>query len=159
MRSTSMSASLRAAMSAPDSRRTSSQTPNRPASSSSSRTWRRSAPQIVLEDLRQLASCGQRDEFPAVLETARLYDSMEQGGWQAWDDLLEMGRLHDALEQRSRISGDRRYRHAAGLAPCSPDLGFAPAQCSRDADEHGRRSLFAWALTDSECHAIRGRPI
>ena len=98
-RSTSISASVCAATPAPDSISTSSQTPKRSASNCSSRPGLAGAPQVEIEDARQLAGCRQRHQLAAILESTALNDPVKHLGWQSRDDVREVRRVQNAIEQ------------------------------------------------------------
>ena len=61
--------------------------------------WRASAPDVDVEDAPQLPGRGQRHELRAVLEAAGLNHPMQDFGLQLRDDLREVGRVQQPLEQ------------------------------------------------------------
>src|SRR5262249_7646453 len=62
------------------------------------------APQVAIEDHRQLRGRRQRHELAAILESAALNDPMQDFGLQPRDDLREVRRVQNALEQSPRVS-------------------------------------------------------
>jgi hypothetical protein len=66
--------------------------------------WLGRAPQVEIEDGRQLAGCRQRHELAAILESTALYDPVKHLGWQSRHDMREVRRLQNAIEQRARVS-------------------------------------------------------
>ena len=72
------------------------------------------APQIEIEDRRQLTGCRQRHELAAILESAVLYDAVQQFRGQARDDVREVRRVENPHEQRTRVL-DGALRKAVAL--------------------------------------------
>jgi hypothetical protein len=66
--------------------------------------WLANAPQVEVEDTRQLAGCRQRHELAAILESTALDDAVKHLGWQSRDDVHETWRVQNAIEQRTRVS-------------------------------------------------------
>ena len=59
----------------------------------------RRTPEIQIEDALQLFGRRQGDELAAVFESASLNDTMDQLWLQSRDDIREVGRAQDAIEQ------------------------------------------------------------
>ena len=66
--------------------------------------WLASAPQVEIEDTRQLVGCRQRHELAAILESTALNDPVKHLGWQSRDDVREVRRVQNAIEQTTRVS-------------------------------------------------------
>ena len=66
--------------------------------------WLASAPQVEIEDTRQLVGRRQRHELAAILESTALNEPVQHLGLQSRDDLREVRRVQDAIEQRTRVS-------------------------------------------------------
>jgi hypothetical protein len=62
---------------------------------------RRRPPQIEIENPRQLAGCRQCDQLAAVLESTMLDDAMEHFGLQPGNNVREMWRGQQTVEQSS----------------------------------------------------------
>ena len=111
---------------APDSTSTSSHTPKRSASNCSSRPGWPARHKSRSKTRRQLVGCRQRHELAAILESAALNDPVKHLGLQSRDDVREVRRVQNAIEQTTRVSGVRapagrfaapRRRWAAGESP------------------------------------------
>ena len=104
--------------------------------------WLGRSPQVEVENTRQLAWCRQRDELAAILESTVLNHTVKDLGRQSRDDVHEVRRFEDAIEQaapvpalsfgwtvalttraarapcrcdvRATTSGTDRFRHAPG---------------------------------------------
>ncbi len=63
--------------------------------------WLGRAPQVEVEDRRQLAGCRQRHELAAILESAVLDDAVQHLRWQSRDDVREVRRVQNPIEQRA----------------------------------------------------------
>ena len=61
--------------------------------------WLGGAPQVEIKDTRQLVGCRQRHELAAILESTALNDSVKQLRLQSRDDLREVWRVQNAIEQ------------------------------------------------------------
>ena len=77
------------------------------------------APQIEIKYAFELVGCGQRDEFAALLESTRLNNLVKQSGLQLRDDLREMRRIQNALNQRT----SREIWYQRAIALLTPGLG------------------------------------
>ena len=75
--------------------------------------WLGRAPQVEIEDRRQLAGCRQRNELPAILESAVLNDAVKNLWWQSRDDVREVRRSQNPIEQRTRVSDGTLRRAVA----------------------------------------------
>jgi hypothetical protein len=62
--------------------------------------WRANAPDIEIEDAPELLGRGKRHEFRTILEAAGLNHPMKDFGLKPRDDLREVGRIQQAVEQR-----------------------------------------------------------
>ena len=72
--------------------------------------WLAGAPQVEIEDARQLAGRRQRHELAAILESTALNDPVKHLGWQSRDDVREVRRVQNAIEQRTRVGLGIRHR-------------------------------------------------
>lgn len=61
------------------------------------------APQVKIENLRQLLGRRQRHDLAAILKPTALNDPVEQIGPQPGDDLLEVWRVQNAIEQATPV--------------------------------------------------------
>ena len=66
--------------------------------------WPIGAPQVEIEDTRQPVGRGQRDELAARLEPARLNDPVQHLGLQPRNDVREVRRVQNAIEQTTVVS-------------------------------------------------------
>ena len=67
------------------------------------RAWRARAPEIEIEDARQLRGRRERDDLRARLEPAGLDHAIEDFGLQARDDRRQVRGVQQAGQQRSRL--------------------------------------------------------
>ena len=67
--------------------------------------WLGGAPQVQIEDARQLAGCRQRHQLAAILESTVLNDPVKDLGRQSGDDVRQVRRVQDAIEQITRVPG------------------------------------------------------
>lgn len=66
--------------------------------------WSGRKPQVEIEESCQLAGCRERHELAAILESAVLNDAVKHVGWQLRDDMRQMRRFQNPIEQRTRVS-------------------------------------------------------
>jgi hypothetical protein len=72
------------------------------------------APQVEIEDARQLFGGRQCHELAAILEAATLNHPMQDLGWKLRDDVREVWCVENALEQRALVAGVPQRR---GVVP------------------------------------------
>ena len=72
------------------------------------------APHIEVQNPPQLRRRGERDEFRGILEAARLNDAVKDFRLKVGDGFRQIGRIQQAIEQRTR------YRHGTADLQASP---------------------------------------
>ena len=99
------------------------------------------APQVEIEDARQLVGCRQRHELAAILESAALNDPVKQLGLQSRDDVREVRRVQNAIEQRTLVSS---------VSPCRtvarPTRAVGGRVCQSARRSHGDDEYDEWIL-------------
>ncbi len=78
-------------------------------------------PQIEVENLRDLAGRGQRQQRAAVLQAAAFDDAVQRHGRQPRHDLGDPRRVEELIEQRAAIATDQRGLAGALLHATSGD--------------------------------------
>jgi hypothetical protein len=88
-----------------------------------------SAPQVEVEDTRQLVRCGQRHELAAILESTAPDDAVEHFGLQPRNHVRDVRNVQNAIEQRALVSSGLqrlrtttpgtmdRFRHGPAMIP------------------------------------------
>ncbi len=96
------------------------------------RARRACAPEIQIEDARELRRRGERDEFGAVLQPVRLYDAVQHLRLESRHDRRKIGRIQQADERRLRLrhgdghlSGGCRKETVLNLTPISATIFMA----------------------------------
>src|SRR5262249_43312702 len=74
------------------------------------------APQVEIENMRQLLGRRQRHDLAAIFKPAALNDSVKQIGLQSGDDLFKARRVQNTIEQLPRAQVE--MTPVCRLAPC-----------------------------------------
>jgi len=82
------------------------------------------APQVEIKNLGQLLGCRERHDLAAILKTTALNDPVNQIGSQSGDDLLEVWRVQNPIEQITPARREHSRCQVAGPISLICLIGF-----------------------------------